>query len=69
VTGARNREGERLRFVSNWSWEPARVPVPVAMKDLLSEQSVPAGAELELTAWDVRVLAEQPGEENNQGRS
>jgi beta-galactosidase len=69
VTGARNREGERLRFVSNWSWEPVRFPVPATMKDLLSEQSVPKGAELELTAWDVRVLVEQPGEENNQGRS
>ena len=28
-----------------------------------------AGDELDLTAWDVRVLVEQPGEENNQGRS
>jgi beta-galactosidase len=69
VTGARNLEGERLRFVSNWSWEPARVPVPVAVSDMLSGERIPAGDELDLAAWDVRVLAEQPGEENNQGRS
>jgi beta-galactosidase len=69
VTGARNREGERLRFVSNWSWEPARVPVPLAVNDMLSGERIPAGAELDLAAWDVRVLVEQPGEENNQGRS
>jgi beta-galactosidase len=64
VTGARNLKGERLRFVSNWSWEPARVPAPVTMSDVLSGERVPAGAELELTAWDVRVLVEQPGEEH-----
>jgi beta-galactosidase len=69
VTGARNPEGERLRFVSNWSWEPARVPVPVTVSDMLSGERIPAGVELDLTAWDVRVLVEQPGEENNKGRS
>jgi beta-galactosidase len=69
VTSARNREGERLHFVSNWSWEPAQVPVPMAVRDLLSEERVPAGAGLDLTAWDVRVLVEHLGEEHNQGRS
>ncbi len=45
------------------------MPVPVAVSDMLSGEGIPAGAELDLAAWDVRVLTEQPGEENNQGRS
>jgi hypothetical protein len=39
------------------------------LQDLLSGERVPLGADLELTAWDVRVLVEQSGEENNEGRS
>jgi beta-galactosidase len=59
VTGARGRDGRRLRFVSNWSWEPAAVPVPVAVNDLLSGDALEARERLALGAWDVRVLVER----------
>ena len=36
VTSARNAAGGRLRFVSNWSWEPTSFALPVAARDLLS---------------------------------
>jgi beta-galactosidase len=58
VTGARNRDGRIVRFVSNWSWTPAAMPVPVAAEDLLSGAALAAGERLELGAWDVRVLVE-----------
>jgi beta-galactosidase len=68
VTSARTPEGGRVRFVSNWSWEPAWLTLPVAALDLLSGTDLAAGDDLDLGAWDVRVLLEEPGEEYNQGR-
>ena len=35
------REGGRVRFVSNWSWEPTSLALPVAARDLLSETRPP----------------------------
>jgi beta-galactosidase len=63
VTTARNRAGERLLFVSNWSWHRVSVPLPVAARDLLSETDVGPGGNLDLDTWDVRVLLERPAEE------
>ena len=58
VTGARNPRGERVRFVSNWSWEPATLALPAPARDLLSGEELAEGAALALEAWDVRVLVE-----------
>jgi beta-galactosidase len=66
VTAARNRRGETVWFVSNWSWEPASVTVPAAVKDLLSDDELRAKSKLSLGAWDVRVLVERIREENNE---
>jgi beta-galactosidase len=60
VHGATARAG-RLRFVHNWSWHPAELPLPVACTDLLSGSALGAGEPLTLTAWDVRVLVERDG--------
>lgn len=67
LTGARNAMGERLRFVSNWSWEPTRLALPVAVRDLLAGTALAAGEDLDLGPWDVRVLAEHSGEHNGEG--
>ncbi|MEV0405726.1 beta-galactosidase [Actinoallomurus sp. NPDC050550] len=69
VTGATGRDGRRLRFVSNWSWEPVTVPTPAPVHDLLSGAALGAGAGLALGPWDVRVLIEReipPNEEVGQ---
>jgi beta-galactosidase len=58
ATSARTADGRRLRFVSNWSWEPATLAVPVPSTDLLSTATFEPGMALELGAWDVRVLVE-----------
>ncbi|MPY59255.1 beta-galactosidase [Streptomyces spongiae] len=50
------RDGRRVHIVHNWSWQPARVPAPVDLTDVLDGTPVPAGAALELGPWDVRVL-------------
>ena len=68
VTGARNALGERLRFVSNWSWEPARVAAPADLRDLLSGQTIRAHEPVALGAWDVRVLVEAPSDARPDGR-
>ncbi|NJP97554.1 beta-galactosidase [Nonomuraea sp. FMUSA5-5] len=57
-TGATARDGRRLRFLHNWSWEETAVPVPVAVRDVLDGTEHAAGTELRLGPWDVRVLAE-----------
>lgn len=69
VTGARARDGRRLRFVSNWSWRRLAMPLPAPVSDLLSGGVLEAGEELELGPWDVRVLAEreQPGDSSALG--
>ena len=59
VTGATAADGTRLRFVHNWSWEPGALRVPCAVRDVLGGAELPAGAELTLGPWDVRVLAER----------
>jgi beta-galactosidase len=66
VTSARNPAGGRLRFVSNWSWEPTSFALPVAARDLLSAIDLTRGEDLELTAWDVRVLLESSRGGNNE---
>jgi beta-galactosidase len=49
-------DGGRVHVVHNWSWEPASVQAPLALFDVLDGSAVPAGAELALGAWDVRVF-------------
>jgi beta-galactosidase len=60
VTGARNARGERLHFLSNWSWEPVHIEAPLAVRDLLSGEAVPAGGPIALGPWDVRVFVGAP---------
>jgi beta-galactosidase len=60
VTSGRAPEGEIVRFVANWSWEQARLALPVAMTDVLTGTDLAFGEQLLLGAWDVRVLLERP---------
>jgi beta-galactosidase len=59
VTSGRAPEGGLVRFVANWSWEQARLAMPVAMTDVLNEADLAVGEDLVLGAWDVRVLLER----------
>ncbi|MFD5161945.1 beta-galactosidase [Streptomyces hawaiiensis] len=56
ATTGTSPDGRRVHIVHNWSWEPARVQVPVDLSDVLTEAPVPAGTPLDLDPWDVRVL-------------
>jgi beta-galactosidase len=58
-TGATSAGGRRLRFLHNWSWHPATVTAPVACQDALGGARIGTGEDIELTAWDVRLLAEE----------
>jgi beta-galactosidase len=58
VTGARAPRGQRVRFLSNWSWNRTGVTSPMALRDLLSGETIPAGGSITLGAWDVRILVE-----------
>ncbi len=61
-TSARNRYGQRLRFVHNWSWEDAGLCVPVPVTDVLGGGELAATDGLTLGPWDVKVLLERaPG--------
>ncbi|GAA3820517.1 beta-galactosidase [Sphaerisporangium flaviroseum] len=59
-TGATAVDGQRLRFLHNWTWEAATVQVPVAVRDVLDAGDHAAGEALTLGPWDVRVLLEAP---------
>ncbi|MFD1147755.1 beta-galactosidase [Saccharothrix hoggarensis] len=59
-TGATAASGGRLRFLHNWSWQPTSVTAPVDCHDVLTGEVLPAGRQIDLSAWDVRVLLEQP---------
>jgi len=67
VTTARNAAGERLAFVSNWSWGPARLTLPTEMNDVLSATEFRSGDGLDLGPWDVRVLGKPRGGVNREG--
>jgi beta-galactosidase len=58
VSGATSRDGRRVRFVHNWSWQPATIRLPVAVRDVLSDRDHKAGHELSLGAWDVKLFVE-----------
>jgi beta-galactosidase len=60
VSTARNRAGERLWFVANWSPAAHTVPaLPTAVGDLFDGGAIDAGAPLSLEPWDIRVLVER----------
>ena len=66
ATSGRASEGERVRFVSNWSWEQAQLAIPVAATDVLTGVNLASGEALHLAAWDVRVLLERPPEKDDE---
>ncbi len=59
-TSARSCDGRRLRFLHNWSWQAVHLAAPAAVRDVLSGARHDEGDRLELGAWDVRVLMEEP---------
>ena len=59
-TGAGTDDGRHVRFLHNWSWTPGVVTAPVDCRDALTGKHLPAGRDIELSAWDVRVLVEEP---------
>jgi beta-galactosidase len=59
VTGARTRAGGRLWFAGNWSWRPATITVPIAVRDLHDGTEIPAGGQVSLGGWDVHLLHAQ----------
>jgi len=59
VYSATSGAGRRLRFLHNWSWEPAGFVVPVAVRDALSDDIIERDHEVSLGPWDVRVLVEE----------
>jgi beta-galactosidase len=61
VTSGRTAAGRRVRFVANWSWDPAGFSLPVPVQDVLSGDEMALGAPLDLGPWDIRVLLEEPG--------
>ncbi|MFC3897507.1 beta-galactosidase [Lentzea rhizosphaerae] len=60
ATTGTSTDGRRVHVLHNWSWEPVRAKAPVELTDVLAGDCVPAGAEVELGAWDVRVFASVP---------
>ncbi|MFC8429563.1 beta-galactosidase [Streptomyces sp. NPDC057253] len=54
ATSATARDGRRVRFLHNWSWDEVTVPVPEPVRDVLTDTTHPQ--EVALGPWDVKVL-------------
>ena len=61
ATSATARDGRRVRFLHNWSWEAVSVAVPMSLRDALTDEvyseAVPLGP------WDVKILTEDETKE------
>jgi beta-galactosidase len=58
VTSASTADGQRLRFVHNWSWDTVTIDLPHAVHDVLADAAT--DGKLTLGPWDVRVLLDPP---------
>lgn len=59
VTRAQARDGRRLWFVSNWSFDTPTLPDDLVKgTDLFADAAVGPGRPLRLGAWDIRAIAE-----------
>jgi len=58
VSSATTSEGGRLHVVHNWGWEKVAVATPTPVQDVL-DADAPSSTQVELGAWDVRVLMEE----------
>ncbi len=60
VSTARTRDGQRLWFFTNWSWEPQALrELPVRGTELFSGAVVGPETTLTLGSWDVRIVVER----------
>ncbi|MGW3951850.1 beta-galactosidase [Streptomyces sp. NPDC004752] len=59
ATSATSRDGRRVRFLHNWSWDPVSVSLPTAAKDALTHTVHAAGESVELGPWDLKVFTER----------
>ncbi|MHC5257669.1 beta-galactosidase [Streptomyces sp. UC4497] len=59
ATSATARDGRRVRFLHNWSWNPVSVQLPTATEDVLASLTYEADESVELGPWDVKVLTER----------
>ncbi|WP_128374543.1 beta-galactosidase [Streptomyces cavernae] len=53
-TTATAKNGRRVRFLHNWSWNPVTVTLPGPARDVLSGE--PCADDVRLGPWDVRVF-------------
>jgi beta-galactosidase len=58
VASGTSPDGRRVHVVHNWIWEPAELPAPTDLTDILDGSPIPDGTPVTLGAWDVRVLVE-----------
>jgi beta-galactosidase len=56
ATSGKNHRGEELRFLHNWSWQPAVVRSSLALTDPIKDQRYEAGEPIELASWDCTLL-------------
>ncbi|MFK4272224.1 beta-galactosidase [Streptomyces milbemycinicus] len=59
ATLATSRDGRRVRFLHNWSWNPVSVSLPTAAEDVLTRTAYEADQSVELGPWDVKVFVER----------
>jgi beta-galactosidase len=51
--------GTRIWFLFNWGWEQRTLTVSSSLTDAISGAEISGGAEVRLSAWDVRVLRQE----------
>lgn len=58
LTSATTRDVRRVPIPHNGSWDPAPMPLPAAVQEVLTRTAREANQSVEVCPWDVQVLSE-----------
>ena len=58
TSSAINHDGRRVHVIHNWDWQPQTIVAPVDLENVVSNEKIRRGDEIELGAWDVIVTIE-----------
>lgn len=59
VSSATGKDGRRVWWVHNWSWDEVTVPATLDLRDVLGADQVAAGESVTVGPWGVRVFEQQ----------
>jgi hypothetical protein len=59
VSSALSRNGNKLNFIFNWSWDSVEVEVKKDSFDVETQKKIPSNSVVRLNSWGAKVLLEE----------